>query len=513
MRKNIRRIFSIILAAILLLCASLPVFAKSEKCSCGTPPVIYVAALGSAKLYLDKGTENERLLFRPDTAAYLRLAARLAPAIARLAIDKNYDAFGDALIDGVRGVFGDRVTSDAKLPDNPDHGVDKSYYFAYDFREDPLTVADKLHEYIACVKKLTGHDTVLLRASSMGGVMTMAYFYKYGTDGIDACIFQCCPILGTQVAGDLFTKKITIDPDALVRYASQLPTDEQWQSDLLGVVLDMLNFAGVFKALVGVADKLLENLTDRVFDEFMYPVFGSLPGIWSFVTDDEYEQAKKMAFDENTSKRLISRLDEYHYNVQCKAGEILDKAKKDGVKIMIVAGYNKQRTPLVESYMANSDATVDTKYASVGATVADLNSTLPGGYVQKNEAGVHDHLSKDGVIDASTCLLPENTWFIKDMLHCKIHEGHKAMYNWFFYSESQPDVWSNEKYPQFLQNDVNAKTLTPLGTQARPEQSESGVENAGKPLTPQTGSASFAAVIPLLFALPAGVVSRRRKRS
>ena len=96
MRKNIRRIFSIILAAILLLCASLPVFAKNEKCSCGTPPVIYVAALGSAKLYLDKGTENERLLFRPDTAAYLRLAARLAPAIARLAIDKNYDAFGDA---------------------------------------------------------------------------------------------------------------------------------------------------------------------------------------------------------------------------------------------------------------------------------------------------------------------------------------------------------------------------------------------------------------------------------
>lgn len=524
MRKNIRRIFSIILAAILLLCASLPVFAKSEKCSCGTPPVIYVAALGSAKLYLDKGTENERLLFRPDTAAYLRLAARLAPAIARLAIDKNYDAFGDALIDGVRGVFGDlqmdengdstdRVTSDAKLPDNPDHGVDKSYYFAYDFREDPLTVADKLHEYISCVKKLTGHDTVLLRASSMGGVMTMAYFYKYGTDGIDACIFQCCPILGTQVAGDLFTKKIVIDPEALARYASQLPTDEQWQSDLLCIVLDMLNYAGVFKALVGVADKLLENLTDRVFEELMYPVFGSMPGIWSFVTDDEYEQAKKMAFDENTSKRLISRLDEYHYNVQCKAGEILNRAKNNGVKIMIVAGYNKQRTPLVESYMSNSDATVDTKYASVGATVADLGSALPEGYVQKNETGVHDHLSKDGVIDASTCLLPENTWFIKDMLHCKIHDGHKEMYNLFFYSDSVTDVWSNEKYPQFLQNDVNAKTLTPIGTQARPAASNGGSGSSKEPLTPQTGSASFAAVIPLLFALPAGVVLRRRKRS
>lgn len=39
-----------------------------------------------------------------------------------------------------------------------------------------------------------------------------------------------------------------------------------------------------------------------------------------------------MAFDENTSKRLISRLDEYHYNVQCKAGEILNRAKNNGVK-------------------------------------------------------------------------------------------------------------------------------------------------------------------------------------
>lgn len=64
-----------------------------------------------------------------------------------------------------------------------------------------------------------------------------------------------------------------------MRYASQLPTDEQWQSDLLCIVLDMLNYAGVFKALVGVADKLLENLTDRVFEELMYPVFGSMPNM------------------------------------------------------------------------------------------------------------------------------------------------------------------------------------------------------------------------------------------
>lgn len=526
MHKTLKRTLSIVLAAVIVLFAAVPALAESSKCNCGTPPVIYVAALGSASLYLDKGTDNEQKLFRPETETYLVLAAKLAPAIARLAIDKDYDAFGDALIAGVRDIFGelqmdengdstDRVTSNASLPTDPEHGVGKSYYFAYDFREDPLTVADKLHEYIECVKTLTGHDTVLLRASSMGGVMTMAYFYKYGTHGIDACIFQCCPILGTAVAGELFTKDIVIDPDALVRYASQLPMDEQWQSDLLSSVLLLLHKAGVFDALVGVADKLLENLTDRVFEEFMYPVFASMPGIWSFVPDCDYEKAKELAFDEGTSEKLISRLDEYHYNVQCKAGEILNDAKNDGVKIMILAAYNKQRTPLVKSYENNSDATVDTVYASLGATVAPLGQTLGNDYIQKNENGTHDHLSKDGVIDASTCLLPESTWFVRDMLHCKTHDGHQKLYNWFFYTDGQLDVWSNEDYPQFLQNDVNAKTLTPLGTQARPVTTETESESENKTsdelMTPNTGVVLSPAFAALCAALPAAFVCIRKR--
>jgi len=51
-----------------------------------------------------------------------------------------------------------------------------------------------------------------------------------------------------------------------------------------------------------------------------------------------------------------------------------------------------------------------------GITAANEAEPVCGvrGSFELPEAGVHDHLSKDGVIDASTCLLPENTWFIKD---------------------------------------------------------------------------------------------------
>lgn len=460
---------------VLIICTTLIPASAKNSCDCGYPPVIYVAALGSATLYLDADTENEKVLFRPETETYLKLVGDLLLPIAKLTVDKDYDAFGDSLIAGVDSVFGmlkmdengdstDRVTTKEELPTDPEHGVDRSYYFGYDLREDPLTVADKLNEFIKQVKKITGHDSVLLRASSMGGVMTMAYFYKYGTRGIDACIFQCCPIQGTAVAGDLFTKQMKIDPDALLRYASQLPLDEPWQTGLLNGVLQLLYKCGVFHALTDVADNLLAELMDRVFDEFMYPVFGSMPGIWSFVPHDNYELAKSMVFDENTSSKLISRLDEYHYNVQCRAGEILRTAKSDGVKIMIVAGYNEQRTPLVVSDASNSDATVDAKYASVGGTVADLGSTLPDGYTQKKTACSHSHLCDDGVVDASTCALPENTWFIRDMLHSTTHDGHGKFYNLFFYTNEVDNVHANEAYPQFMQNDVINQTFIPMST-------------------------------------------------
>lgn len=45
-----------------------------------------------------------------------------------------------------------------------------------------------------------------------------------------------------------------------------------------------------------------------------------------------------------------------------------------------------------------------------------LKTTLGDDYVQARDVG-HNCLSEDGIIDASTCMLPENTWFIKNYGH------------------------------------------------------------------------------------------------
>ena len=386
-----KKIIAIILTAAMLFSLAAPaVYAdadESEGCDCGVLPTIYVGPLGNTDIYAYPDTENEKTLFRPDTSAIIKLIGGILPAAVWLIMAKDYDTFGDALIKAVNDAMGDmrldgngnslsHVDVKIELPTETSHKKGESYYFNYDWRLDPVEVAAQFNDFVQHVKKLTGHDKVNLRASSMGGVVTMAYFHEYGYADVDACIFQCCPILGTDVAGDLLTRKIALDSKALLDYASDGMPPFDFGGALLNVLFDFLYYSGLVDMVYGFAGGILDNLQERVFDELLTPVFGTLLGLWSFVPDSAYEEAKAINLDPETQAGLIAKADYYHYEIQCKADEILNEAVDNGVRVMIVAGYDIQRTPLVENMYNDSDATVDTKYASAGATVALKDETL-----------------------------------------------------------------------------------------------------------------------------------------
>lgn len=476
-----KKILSVLMAVVVLACGIVPCFAADDSCSCGQSPIIYVAALGSGYVFLDEGTENEKTLFRPETSDILSDFAPLIPAVTDLVTTKNYDAFGDVLLDCVNASFGmlamdnegnsqERVTTEEFHPDTADHGDEYSYYFGYDFREDPIKNAQLLKIFIDEVKELTGHDTVRFRASSMGGVTTLAYLSLYGSADIENIILQNCPLQGTAVAGELYNGLFEINKDALIRYAEgALPSmDSDFLAGFLYTLIEMLDAGGVWDDLLGVADNVVVNLKDRVFDEALIPIFSTMPGIWSFVPDEYYESAKAfMKLDETNNAVLLGKLDRYHYGVQQKAGELLRNAQADGTNIYIIAGYNMQRTPLVTAYKNTSDGTVDTVYASLGATCAPIGETLPEDYKQAQHNGTH-YMSPDRMIDASTCLLPECTWFVKDMLHSTTHDGHGIMYNIMHTSKEQITVFDLEEYPQFLQNDTVHQTFFPVTKEGTP---------------------------------------------
>jgi len=473
-----KKCLSLILCIATLLGLATPVFAADMPCECGTSPVIYVAALGSAGIYANRGTADEKLLFRPDTNALLKDAVGLIPAAVKLCVTGNYDAFGGALIAFIDGAFGalaldgngdslPYVTADAGMPAVHGHSLDQDWYFGYDFRLDPYEHAARLHEWIGAIKDMTGHGKVQLRVSSMGGMVAMAYLEAYGTGDIEKVLFQCCPFQGTAVAGELFNGLIEIDKNALMNYAKDaLPSlDTGFLGAFLYNLIDVFDLLGIWNFLLRIADKLVLNLKDRILEEALFPIFGSMPGIWSFVPVEYYDSAKEYMLDAQEQAGLIEKLDRYQMNVMRRAPEILKAAVEDGVRVYIIAGYNIQRTPLVTAHRKNSDGTDDTDFASVGATCAEIRGTLGEGYSQKIADG-HDHLSKDGVIDASTCALPEYTWFIRDMLHATTHAGHKEFYRWLLSGEEQLTVFDRAEYPQFLQNDIKNETFAPVGVNA-----------------------------------------------
>lgn len=469
-----KKIISVILALAMVLALAAPAAnAAEDKCSCGINPTIYVGPLGNTDIYENPDSENERILFRPETNTILGIVGKILPSLFLLPILKNYDMFGTALIDAVNDAMGamaldgngnsaSNVSVKLEKPKGSDHGINKDYYFHYDWRLDPVEVASQLKEFVEEVKKLTRHDTVNFRASSMGGVVAMSYFNEYGYDDVDVCIFQCCPILGTAVAGDLLCRKLKLDGKALLDYGTGAFPVVDGGSFALNLLFNGLYYSGLIDVVMKAGDNILGNLQTRVFDELMTPVFGTLLGLWAFVPDASYEEAKRINLDSETQAGLIAKADYYHYNIQCRAEEILKGAINDGTRIMIVAGYDIQRTPLVESITSDSDGTVDTKYASAGATVAERGTTLGEGYVQRVQDG-HNHISPDGRIDASTCILPEYTWFIKGMLHANCHDGIRELYNWFAYSDEDLTVFSNPKFTQFLQNDKPNLRVIALG--------------------------------------------------
>lgn len=465
-----KKLISVALVAVLTISAAVPAGFASGDNYREKLPTVYVGPLGNTDIYENPGTPEERVLFRPAPETIVSIAGKILPALVVLALTRDYERFGDVLIDAVDGAMGAlKLDGDGNSAKNVSVKLEKptdpnceSYYFHYDWRLDPVEVAAQLREFVSRVKDLTGADKVNFKASSMGGVVATAYFNEYGFDDVAACVFQCCPISGTAVAGDLLRRKIKLDAGAVLDYATGAYPPADPQSAFLYFLFNFLYYGGILDAALSIGDRLIEKLETKVFDELMTPVFGTLLGLWSFVPGDAYEEAKAINLDPETQAGLIAKADYYHYRVQARAREILISAVENGVRIMIVVGRGLQRTPLVESLDADSDATVDVKYASVGAVAAPLKGTLGEGYVQKANDG-KNRVSPDNKIDASTCALPDCTWFIKDMLHANCHDGISEMYDWFMYSEEPVNVWSDPRYPQFLQNDKPNKRLVPMG--------------------------------------------------
>lgn len=469
-----KKLLAVFLSVVIAFSFSLSILAESEKegCDCGNIPVIFVTGFAYTELVANAGTEDEYGAFGVETEAITDMVKRLVLPLFELIFTGNYDKFAHKLSAEVNDLFYDascdvngnpnNPTVDIEIyePPSPYHFRNTKSTFRYDWRKDVFDIAAELNDYIEETKRLTGHDKVALRAESMGGAVTMAYLYTYGYDSVETVIMQSSAFDGIEMMTSLFVGDLSLDARSVMNYVGNFlegnSADMVFYRALYNA-LSMLAYSPVVKLLGG----LIGNIEDVVYEDCIKSLFGYIPGIWVFIAEDSYEEAKAFMLDEEVNKDLIKKIDKYHYEVMNRKEEIIMDAMANGVNFAIISNYGKAAVPLGSQSANQSDFLIDTKHTSFGAICAPYGETLGEGYVQKIDDG-HNHLSPDNVIDASTCAFPEITWFIKDMMHTWYSDGYHDFAYMLIYNPGQETIHTFPEYPQFLLNNQETEALEPL---------------------------------------------------
>lgn len=327
-------------------------------------------------------------------------------------------------------------------------GEDDVYYFGYDSLGDVMYETEKLHHYIhEVVLPKSPNGQVKLCHISLGGTIAINYLETYPEDYelIKKMVFVIPAIDGSDIIGDLFTGNLSVFYDDNTLYEDLLVTllGETSLAYLLNIVLRILPDDVLKEALSGLANGLVDIAALRS------------TMIWALCPTAYYEEAKAMWLEGNNDLAGILEDVEYFMNARANFEENLFALRDTGCEIFNLACYDMNLFPICKEYRTkNADRVIHAASPAMGATFADLGTTLGEGYeavgTYCNDPS-HNHLSPDGVVDATTGLLPCTTWYFKAQAHEQLPENDVALGLAIraMTDNNMKDVYSNPAYPQF----------------------------------------------------------------
>ncbi|MDD6011634.1 MAG: hypothetical protein PUC33_02185 [Oscillospiraceae bacterium] len=298
------------------------------------------------------------------------------------------------------------------------------YRFWYDWRLDPRENAMKLNKYIDEVIAITGCPKVSIIASCIGTIVTTTYVQKFGVDKIHGIAFTGSVANGSEMLSECISGRFDTDGNAINRilmdcaYTGFLDLDP-----FVNASIDLVVKTGLFDLVENdIRDKLYDKLVAGVTSALALSTFYTWPCYWAAVTKEDYPNALNYVFGpEGSEKRqeyagLIAKLNGYHEEVRLNIDTIVKSIGEGGANFGVISKYGFQLMPICESYDAVGDQFVSVNRASYGATSSTIYDTLSKEYIASKDPA---YISPDKQIDASTCLLPENVWFVKNSSHSK----------------------------------------------------------------------------------------------
>ncbi len=350
----------------------------------------------------------------------------------------------------------------------------EGYDFYYDWRLDPFVLGKTLRAYIQDVKKATGCDKVDIIARSAGNLPLIGYLAKYGCDSIRCAVFKVSPLKGMDLASALLSGKLNFNAAALLRY-KQLGEDVQIGDELVNEAVNLLLAMAYDVLALDFVAFSLNRVVKRLYTEILVPIlrrtFATFPSTWAMVDAEDYETARQNIFGgrEKEYAGLLKKIDRYDRTVRRQVEEIILNAQADGLKVAVLAKYGNYQSPPVGKHSNDiNDNMIALEETSFGATVAKFGETLPvARYLLTTLKGKKQYISPDKMVDASSCLLPDTTWFIYGSGHAQ-HSGMIEDYICrFFAADGKLTVFDDPDMPQFAM-DNGAGALVPMTAENAP---------------------------------------------
>ncbi len=449
-----KKIISLLLSAIMIFSVALPASAAYPIWQDSVIPIVRICGDGQAlvdgsgnqilnfkKLLLENGDDGESTLLESVVNVVI-------PFLVDGLLTDNWEPYYEALEKEIAELFenshldksgnpepGSGVRPELKEKNAQDLVTNRineygkywhwDYELYYDWRLDPWDNADALNEYIKDIKKVTGFEKVGLLSSCVGTHVALAYIQKYGTVDVSFVGLDISVSGGSELLSEPISGKFNLDGNAINRFLIDCNAVGLFSIDaFLNQTIDLIVATGLIDKIgEGVKKTLYEKLVHGVTSALALSTLYNYPSYWAAVKAEDLEEAKNYVFGpEGSEKRkeyagLIARIDNYDREVRQQIPALLAEIDRDA-NIGIVAKYGMQIGPICQSNDVVGDQIASLTCASFGATTSTIHDTLSDDYIAQRVAeGKGKYISPDKQVDASTCLYPDYTWFIKGVRH------------------------------------------------------------------------------------------------
>lgn len=452
-------------------------------------PVVHVVGTGDPIVRYNDGGEKE-YLYPPQLEENFieEKANEILPVFADAFFTQEWDEFCDVLVDILVPIFSPMALdkngeasdgsfvnwswSRESLPKSKNsqgrYPVNQ-YEFHYDWRLDNMVTAQTLHKYIEDVLYVTGAEKVALYGRCLGSNIVATYMYMYEGEYVSEVIHYASAVYGATQCSKAFTGELCLHKDGISRFAFDIENlgvaiDDVFL-ELICALVVLLNDTYGLDITVWAVNNVLKDIYLDIFPEVMRSSYGTFPSYWSMVRIDDYQRALDTVFygvDKAEYSKLIEKVEFNRNNVQLMFGERSMVQASKGIEFSNIVKYGMQSIPVTDNSDDLSDGLVTVNESSFGALATKVNETFTEEYINRSVIdGTSRYISPDKQIDASYCLAPDSTWFVKNLFHTDFPRCINGLVS-DIVNYKDFTVESNPEYPQYLVYDKEKDVILPM---------------------------------------------------